>query len=149
MLHTKATASQGACNTKTGLTHGQGKCIPMTQAEISNTIDLSDFGLGLPNDAESLIALFDGYKAATSAIEGVYNQPRTTPAAGDYLQGEMERLGTMMDAIVVKLKSLKEVSKYSRQQLLRVLVENVFLVGDDPAEMIMALAKTNQLATAN
>jgi hypothetical protein len=81
-----------------------------------------------PNDIADLIALYDAYVAASSAILSIENQPRSA-GVDDVLEAECGYLIAKAWTVAEHLKDLCPTQSTDREQFVRLLVDCAFEMG--------------------
>lgn len=101
---------------------------------------------GLPADEAVLIPLYEAYRAADKAMQGIFNMPRCGNRAGDMIEEEQERARGYRNAIALKLSQLTSIKEFWTELYLETMLSHCFECGGGASEAAEVIAKFSTLS---
>ena len=102
---------------------------------------MAPFIVGLPDDSDALIDLYEAYRAAYDALVGIYNRPRVVagPAEG-LIQEEIEVANDRACAVAEKLKQVPFINDLCSDIYVQIMMRHAVFCGANIDEMLSYLA---------
>jgi hypothetical protein len=99
----------------------------------------------LPSDEKTLIPLYEAYRAASAALMGILNMPRTSKDPAGIIEDEIQRMDDHACAIAVKLSHLSSIDSYWREMYLEQMLSHCFFTGGGYPDALEVIAKATAL----